>query len=145
MHFSLYDVAELAGQKTGGSDGGNGSDRLDREGMVLVALMSGGDYLPEGIPGCGVKVACEAARGGFGKSLCRLKRSDAAALAAWRDELLHELRTNERGLFRTRHRVLVVPEAFPNLDVLRYYTHPVVSQAAAVEQLNQELGSRRPL
>ena len=45
-----------------------GKSGLDREGMILVALMSGGDYITEGIPGCGIKAACEAARAGFGKS-----------------------------------------------------------------------------
>ena len=128
-HVSLYETAALA---------------LDREGMVLVALMSGGDYLPEGVPGCGVKVACEAARGGMGKSLCRLRGSDASALASWRETLLHELRTNESGFFRTRHNALSIPEAFPNVDILRYYTHPVVSQSATIEVLRRDFCEERP-
>jgi len=32
---------------------------LDRDGMVLIAMMSGGDYLPAGVPGCGPKIAAE--------------------------------------------------------------------------------------
>ena len=128
-HVSMYETANLS---------------LDREGMVLVALMSGGDYLPEGVPGCGVKVACEAARGGMGKSLCRLRASDSAALASWREGLLHELRTNESGFFRTRHNALSIPETFPNVEVLRYYTHPVVSQSATVEKLKGEFCDTQP-
>ncbi|KAI1780244.1 hypothetical protein F4818DRAFT_395067 [Hypoxylon cercidicola] len=124
-HVSLYDTDELQKSGTG----------LDREGMVLVALMSGGDYLPEGIPGAGVKLACEAARAGFGKSLCRLKKSDASELASWKEWLTYELRHNESGFFRTRHKALSVPESFPNLDVLRYYTHPVVSSTSALDRL----------
>ncbi|CAK7273294.1 hypothetical protein SEPCBS57363_005580 [Sporothrix epigloea] len=114
---------------------------LDREGLVLVALMSGGDYLPEGVPGCGVKTACEAAKAGFGRSLCRIKRADAAALAQWRSNLQHELRTNESKYFRTCHHKLVIPESFPNLDILRYYTHPVVSPAEVVGRLRADLDS----
>lgn len=114
---------------------------LDREGMVLVALMSGGDYLPEGVPGCGVKLACEAAKAGYGRTLCRIKRSDTAALVQWRSNLQHELRTNESKFFRTCHHKLSIPEDFPNLDILRYYTHPVVSPADAVERLRAELDS----
>ncbi|KAL1889195.1 hypothetical protein Sste5346_009053 [Sporothrix stenoceras] len=114
---------------------------LDREGMVLVALMSGGDYLPEGVPGCGVKLACEAAKAGYGRTLCRIKRSDTAALVQWRSNLQHELRTNESKFFRTCHHKLVIPEDFPNLDILRYYTHPVVSPADVVERLRAELDS----
>ncbi|MDA4133036.1 MAG: hypothetical protein OK454_07930, partial [Thaumarchaeota archaeon] len=126
-HVSMYDTEELGQAETG----------LDREGMVLVALMSGGDYIPEGVPGCGVKVACEAARAGFGKSICRLKKSDTRAIAEWRESLIHELRSNESGFFRTRHKALAIPDSFPNLDILRYYTHPVVSPAAVIEALRQ--------
>lgn len=112
-HVSLYDV--------------NDNLDLDREGMVLVALMSGGDYLPDGLPGCGVKVACEAAKAGFGKSLCALKSSDKEGIAAWRANLAYELQRNESGYFRIKHKALTIPEDFPNIEVLRYYTHPVVS------------------
>ncbi|KAI2625449.1 hypothetical protein GGS26DRAFT_564070 [Hypomontagnella submonticulosa] len=127
-HVSMYDTEELL-------KGGSG---LDREGMVLVALMSGGDYIPEGIPGAGVKLACEAARAGFGRSLCKLKKSDTSELATWKERLTYELRHNESGFFRTRHKALNVPDSFPNLDVLRYYTHPVVSSAATLERLKQQ-------
>lgn len=135
-HVSLYDVADLRRGEAAG---------LDREGLVLVALMSGGDYLPEGVPGCGVKVACEAARAGFGTRLCRIKRSDPAALRAWREDLVRELRTNGSGFFRVRHRALTIADEFPDMDVLRYYTHPVVSQADAVERLRSELPLKREI
>lgn len=131
-HVSLYDTAELRKGRPG----------LDREGMVLVALMSGGDYLPEGIPGAGVKLACEAARGGFGKTLCRLKRSDEVAMADWRTSLIRELQGNESGCFRTRHKALTVPGSFPNLDILRYYTHPVVSPPETLDRLKQQTWNR---
>lgn len=132
-HVSVYDVREL----------GQGETGLDREGMVLVALMSGGDYIPEGVPGCGVKVACEAAKAGFGKRLCRIKRSDQGALREWREDLMRELRTNESKFFRTKHKALTIPDEFPSMEVLRYYTHPVVSQAETVEGLKRQLPSRR--
>ncbi|KAI3393545.1 hypothetical protein diail_4136 [Diaporthe ilicicola] len=132
-HVSVYDVHEL----------GQGETGLDREGMVLVALMSGGDYIPEGVPGCGVKVACQAAKAGFGKRLCRIKKSDQEALTEWREDLMRELRTNESKFFRTKHKALTIPDEFPNMDVLRYYTHPVVSQAATVERLKRELPSKK--
>ncbi|KAF4121666.1 holliday junction resolvase YEN1 [Geosmithia morbida] len=128
-HITLYDVHDMGLANLG----------LDREGMVLVALMSGGDYLPDGIPRCGVKVACEAAKAGYGKSICRLKVSDGEGLREWRRSLVHELRTNESGYFRTKHMALSIPEDFPNLEVLRYYTHPVVSPESAMESLRQKL------
>ncbi|KAI1189275.1 hypothetical protein F5B17DRAFT_391806 [Nemania serpens] len=127
-HVSMYDSRELS----------QGASGLDREGMVLVALMSGGDYLPEGIPGAGVKLACEAARAGFGKSLCQLRRSDTSELASWKERLTYELRHNESGFFRTRHKALTIPDDFPNMEILRYYTHPVVSPINAMDRLRQQ-------
>jgi Holliday junction resolvase YEN1 len=134
-HVSVYDAAEIGQSESG----------LEREGMVLVALMSGGDYIPEGVPGCGIKVACEAAKAGFGRSLCRIKKSDKDGLAEWKDKLMHELQTNESGYFRTRHKALAIPESFPNMEVLRYYTHPVVSQQAALDKLRAEFPSKTPV
>ncbi|EGX97116.1 flap structure-specific endonuclease [Cordyceps militaris CM01] len=126
-HVSLYDTAAVA------------NHGLGRQGMVLVALMSGGDYLPDGIPGCGVKVACEAANAGFGTSLCSLKAADTDMISAWRAELRHELTTNESGHFRTKHKSLHIPDDFPNMEVLRYYTHPVVSPQSHLEAIRQKV------
>ena len=116
-----------------------GRSGLDREGMILVALMSGGDYITEGIPGCGIKAACEAARAGFGKSLCKLSRSDTAGLDAWRKMLAHEIQTNESKFFRTRHKALKIPDNFPSKEVLGYYTHPVVSSASKIHRLKDQI------
>ena len=111
---------------------------LDNEGMILVALMSGGDYIPAGIPGCGIKTACEAAKAGFGHDLCKLPRNDSDGLKQWRERLERELRTNEGKLFRQRHKALKIPGSFPNMTVLSYYTNPVVSSADKVAKLRDE-------
>ncbi|PFH56009.1 hypothetical protein XA68_17200 [Ophiocordyceps unilateralis] len=113
--------------------------KLDAQGMILVALMSGGDYIPEGIPGCGVKLACEAAKAGFGRSLCLLDASDKEGMQAWREGLIHELHVNEKGHFRRKHPALTVPDDFPNLEVLRYYTHPIVSQQSSLDSVRRVL------
>jgi Holliday junction resolvase YEN1 len=126
-HINLYDAEETK----------NGPSGLDREGMILVALMSGGDYVPEGIPGCGPKVACEAARAGFGAELCKIQRTDKSALRAWRDRLSHELQTNESKYFRVKHSALKIPEDFPRSDILGYYTHPAVSSSDRVQELRR--------
>lgn len=112
---------------------------LDREGMVLVAMMSGGDYLPGGIKGCGVKTACEAARGGFGTELCKLAEDDDEALDKWRDWLKHEIATNEGGYFERSKKALVIPDDFPDRTVLSYYTHPVTSSTEELQLVSQEL------
>ena len=128
-HVNMYDVE--ATKNIG----------LDREGMVLVALMSGGDYNVEGIPGCGPKIACEAARAGFGKTLCRLKNSDKEGIQEWKENLRHELQTNESKYFRRKNAGLSqsIPEEFPDMRVLRYYTHPVVSDEAILNNVKDSM------
>ena len=128
-HVSMYDAQVTKEGKSG----------LDREAMILIAMMSGGDYITEGIPGCGIKLACQAARAGFGKSLCQLSRSDTAGLEAWRNNLAHEIQTNERRHFRTRHKALKIPDSFPNKEVLGYYTHPVVSSSSKITKLKEDI------
>ncbi|ROT43364.1 hypothetical protein SODALDRAFT_336741 [Sodiomyces alkalinus F11] len=128
-HVTMYDVDQSTMLTSG----------LGREGMIIVALMSGGDYIPEGVPRCGVKLACEVAKAGFGKSLCRIKAADKDSLAAWKASLERELFTNESGFFRTRHKSLNIPGDFPDMKILRYYTHPVVSNRDTIESLKRSL------
>lgn len=128
-HVNVYDAVETK----------NGPSGLDREGMILVALMSGGDYVPEGIPGCGPKTACEAAKAGFGHDLCKIPRSDTHAMRAWRERLQHELKTNESKLFKRRHTTLKIPEDFPRLDILGYYTHPAISSQSGLDKLRRSI------
>ncbi|KAM0718458.1 hypothetical protein Q7P37_005528 [Cladosporium fusiforme] len=112
---------------------------MNGEGMVLVALMSGGDYIPEGIPGCGPKLACDAARAGFGKELCALRRSDKEGLRAWRERLQHEIRTNESKFFSRKNKTLTIPDDFPSAEVMGYYTRPCISSAQKLDQLRASL------
>ena len=112
---------------------------LDRQGMILVAMMSGGDYVPEGIPGIGQKTACEAARARFGEDLCCIKKNDKKALGEWKERLIYELRTNTSKFFKQKHKTLEIPNDFPRTDVLRYYTNPVVSSNEKVEQMKRSI------
>jgi Holliday junction resolvase YEN1 len=118
---------------------------LDRNGMILVAMMSGGDYITEGIPGCGPKLACEAARAGFGDELCSLDKNDTDALNAWREKLRHEIRTNESKHFRQKRPGLTIPDTFPDQKVLRYYTHPCISASDKIAKLKDTLRWDMPL
>ena len=112
---------------------------INREGMILIAMMSGGDYLPGGISGCGIKTACEAAKGGFGSELCNVPCEDGGGLKHWRDWLQHELTTNEGGHFKRPHKNLRIPDTFPDKNVLNYYTHPATSSAQELENLSSNL------
>ncbi|PWW80328.1 PIN domain-like protein, partial [Tuber magnatum] len=112
---------------------------LTPEGMVLIALMRGGDYLPEGVPGCGIKIAASAARAGFGELLCALDAQDEGGLVAWRRRLQSELETNESGYFKRRNKTVRIPEGFPDMTVLGYYKKPVISSKEKVERLRNSI------
>ena len=53
-HVSAFDLEKLKDISRG----------LDPEGMILVALLSGGDYDEDGVAGIGISLACEIARAG---------------------------------------------------------------------------------
>lgn len=115
---------------------------LDRSGMILFAMLSGGDYLPSGVPKCGHKTAGEIARAGFGSSLIdaiKGQGSTEAKLAEWRGRVQHELNENESGLFQRKHKSIKIPDTFPDKMVLSYYTDPVVSTAEEIEKLRQSI------
>jgi len=126
-HVNVYRAEETREKSCG----------IDRDGMILVALMSGGDYLPEGIPGCGPKVACDAARAGYGRELCALGRKNTAGLKLWKERLQHQIRTNEAKYFSRKNTGFTMPEDFPNAEVFGYYTHPCVSTPEKVQRLKE--------
>ncbi|KAF1977615.1 hypothetical protein BU23DRAFT_550892 [Bimuria novae-zelandiae CBS 107.79] len=128
-HVNVYDAVETK----------NGPSGLDREGLVLVALMSGADYDMDGISKCGPRLACEAARAGFGRDLCRLARNDTEGLRKWRERLQHEVKTNEHKFFSQKRPSMKIPENFPRVDLLTYYAHPVVSNRAGLDRLRNSI------
>ncbi|PYH97359.1 hypothetical protein BO71DRAFT_447956 [Aspergillus ellipticus CBS 707.79] len=126
-----------------GSSPGPSRVMLDRAGMILFAMLSGGDYLPSGVPKCGSKLAGEIAKAGFGADLLEILDSEGddldKKLAEWRERLQYELEENESGYFQTKHKVVRVPEAFPDRTLLSYYAKPVVSTTSDIEALQGRL------
>ena len=109
---------------------------LDSDGMILVALLSGGDYNTDGVPGFGPSLACEIAKAQFGSELLELLRQgDVDGVREWRDRLQYELETNESGYFRKRHKSVKIPEDFPDSTVLGYYTNPAVSSPEQMQKI----------
>ena len=116
--------------------GSHGDIQLSIPGLILIALLCGGDYDCAGLPNCGPHVAHALARCGFGESLLEaLERYEGNEvglrlwLEGWRDDLKQELRTNSKGHLKTKKKALAnsIPDSFPDLDVLNLYAHPVVS------------------
>ena len=128
-HVNLLDLPRLK-ERSG----------VDPDGMILVALLSGGDYDQDGVAGFGAGLACEAARAGFGTDLLELVRNDdKAGLQEWRQRLQFELETNESGFFKRRHKTLKIPDAFPDRTLVSYYVNPAVSEDEDLTKLEKKL------
>lgn len=116
------------------------SSLLDPNGMIAVAMLSGGDYAPDGVPGFGLGLACEMARAHFGSELLEIMAKDErTGLAEWRERWQYELEINFSGYFKTKHKSVKLPRDFPDETVLRYYTHPEVSSPTGLQRVNKEL------
>lgn len=89
---------------------------LDQQGLILFALLSGGDY-SNGPANCGARAALRAARQGFGRDLFR------ATTLLERDQWRHRL----QELFKRRD--ICVPPDFPKELALKNYCQPKVSSA----------------
>lgn len=113
---------------------------LSRAGMILFAMLSGGDYLPSGIPKCGGKLAAEIARAGFGEDLLELV-SSGQSLDEWRQRLQYELEENESGYFQHKHKAVKIPDDFPDPTILSFYANPFVSSDEQIERLRHRLES----
>ncbi|KAH9010391.1 PIN domain-like protein [Lactarius pseudohatsudake] len=114
------------------------SVQLTRGGLILIGLLSGGDYHPAGLARCGTGIAHRLAKCGFGDELLKATQSLTRDelpdfLTTWREDLRGELRTNSRGHLGSKKPSLAkaVPDAFPDIDVLLSYTNPIISATDA--------------
>ncbi|KZP05163.1 PIN domain-like protein [Athelia psychrophila] len=108
--------------------------RLGRDGLLLVAVLAGGDYDTEGLKGCGAATAFGVARYGLGSSLLHLAESYGGqelsnALHGWRRELRYALRHDTHNHIGRKNPALAdaVHEAFPSHAVLHAYAQPLTS------------------
>ncbi|KAG5645654.1 hypothetical protein DXG03_005645 [Asterophora parasitica] len=123
------------------------SIRLTRGGLILIGLMSGGDYAQAGLNRCGTVTSHGLAKCGFGDTLFKAANSMTRPelemfLIAWRHELCHELRTNSQGHIGRKQPSLAnsVPNTFPDIDVLLSYTNPITSESLGRSgEMNEKL------
>ncbi|KAJ7792482.1 PIN domain-like protein [Mycena olivaceomarginata] len=108
--------------------------RLTNGGILLLAVLNGGDYDTVGLAKCGATVAHALARCGFGDSLLEAAQNMSQPalqhfLVAWRQELREELKTNSQGHLRSKQPSLVrtIPNNLPNLTALSLYSCPTTS------------------
>ncbi|CAG8404094.1 unnamed protein product [Penicillium salamii] len=103
---------------------------FDRPGMILFAMLSGGDYLPSGVQKCGSSIAAEIVKAGFGEDLLQeiaLHSDSSTGLKEWRERLQYELDENESRYFARKHPSVRIPDTFPDRTILEYYARPKVS------------------
>jgi Holliday junction resolvase YEN1 len=120
--------------------------KLTRGGLILIGLMSGGDYQQGGLMRCGMTTSHALAKCGFGDSLYEaartLDREDLVDyLVVWRQELREELRTNSQGHNGRKQGALAksITEDFPDIDILLSYVHPITSESMGRESNNTKL------
>ena len=111
---------------------------MDRDGLLLFALLCGGDFNPQGLKNCGPTLAVRAVRDGIGKglSICRtqedcLRRS--GKLLMWMDK-------------QENNRHVQVALDFPDIQILKMYNEPLVYsdiQLGSLDSLRQ--GWDRPI
>ena len=128
-HSTIYTSADILAHP---------SVQLTRGGLILIGLLSGGDYHPAGLPRCGTGIAHGLAKSGLGDELLEAAQSLTRAelpefLTTWREALRSELRTNSRGHLGSKRPSLAktIPDSFPDIDVLLSYTSPIISATDA--------------
>ncbi|KAI6120286.1 hypothetical protein EDD16DRAFT_1577133 [Pisolithus croceorrhizus] len=111
------------------------SVQITRGGTILIALLSGGDYIPAGLPGCGKAFAVGLARTGLGESLVQAATTLSGErlddfLSEWRDQIKAELRSNKSGFLPSKKPSLAasLPDSFPSIPVLLSYVSPITSE-----------------
>ncbi|KAF1846993.1 uncharacterized protein K460DRAFT_352184 [Cucurbitaria berberidis CBS 394.84] len=111
---------------------------LDREGLVLFAMLSGGDYQTSGLPGCGTATAMHAVKMGLGRALCSCRNQRDCSV--WSAQLAEFLRTTPRA----KH--IFVPANFPDFKILQKYYNPKVSSDEVLRSSSRlNLGYERPI
>ncbi|KAJ7184125.1 PIN domain-like protein [Mycena filopes] len=109
---------------------------MDEGGLLLGALLLGGDYGP-GLTGASITVAQALAAEGFGGDLIDILRACVGVerrqrLAVWRNGLREELRTNSSGRLGKRQRKLAdsISDKFPDIEIAQLYLTPLTSESA---------------
>ncbi|RMY72522.1 hypothetical protein D0862_14442 [Hortaea werneckii] len=101
---------------------------LDRDSLVLFAMLAGGDYDTQGLRGCGPKTAAKASRTEFGVAN---KAHDIhqypQRVGLWRQALDHILKRSGSNV--------EIPASFPNQKALGNYLYPNISPPEVLDNL----------
>ncbi|KAJ3414461.1 hypothetical protein HDV05_006554 [Chytridiales sp. JEL 0842] len=115
---------------------------VDRNGLILAALLGGSDFDLSGAHSIGIKRAFQIAAGGYGTDIIEASMADdTERLDNAKDSLVRELQTNSRKLMGRRLTKATLPPDWPNPDVLSKFAYPnvTVTKPAIVQQIHNEL------
>ncbi|KAG6836757.1 hypothetical protein H0H93_003676 [Arthromyces matolae] len=109
---------------------------LTHDGLLLFALLSGGDY-HAGITGCGEKTSLALSCCGFGEMLLHARRTlgngcdFSGSLTNFRADIRKELQHNTHGYLDRHHSystiISQIDDQFPNCQILDLYAFPQTS------------------
>ncbi|KAH7905013.1 PIN domain-like protein [Hygrophoropsis aurantiaca] len=107
---------------------------MDRHGLILMALLCGGDYDANGLVGCGAAIALQLVQCGLAEPLCTaiLGSPDLAhSLREWCGNLRQHLENDPSHTIGRHHRALAstIPDTFPDVGVAKAYLAPLVFAA----------------
>ncbi|GAB1736333.1 hypothetical protein NU219Hw_g6998t1 [Hortaea werneckii] len=101
---------------------------LDRDSLVLFAMLAGGDYDTQGLRGCGPKTAAKASRTEFGvANKARDIHQYPQRVGLWRQALDHVLKRSGSNV--------EIPASFPNQKALGNYLYPNISPPEVLDNL----------
>ncbi|KAH7083689.1 PIN domain-like protein [Paraphoma chrysanthemicola] len=110
---------------------------IDREALVLFAMLVGGDYDTKGLPGCGPSIAMKILKSGLGKSLCKCRSQ--VECNAWSQKL-------QKAFDTSGARSIQVPAGFPEFKPLQKYNNPkVTSDSVLKSNTRLNLDCARPI
>ncbi|KAM5535096.1 hypothetical protein V8D89_011182 [Ganoderma adspersum] len=111
--------------------------KLTRGGLILFALMSGGDY-DDGLFRCGLSMAHAMARQRFGDDLIAAYEQhggEGPRFVLWLEQrrraLQTAIRANSGGLMARAALNFVIPPEWPKLSTIALYVRPLTSASAA--------------
>ncbi|GMK55980.1 hypothetical protein CspeluHIS016_0210360 [Cutaneotrichosporon spelunceum] len=138
-HYEMYHISDIVAEWSRNESALETEDDCQLA-MVLVALLAGGDYVPEGVEGMGPKIAFGLAKAGHADFL-KLYTNDRSrfdrTVAREHAYIIEELATNSSGHIGRRMRGLAGDLAHANLFEifpLDCYLNPATSPADDPEQ-----------
>lgn len=108
---------------------------LNPPAITFVALMSGNDYNPKGIPNFGMETAIQAAKAGYAATMPEI----GGDFSLWTEDLNYQLWTNESKVFSKKRPALAIPEDFPDERIYRLLSTPLVSPASAFTSIAAQM------